>query len=156
MRSLILLISRIAGKRLGRPRGLCGRACFLPRRAYNAASGSSKRVRRKAHSSAAGDCPRLAAKPCARQSLDPLLMMATTELHSVALNFSTFPLALQFRTTWGIGRTCACVVSKRLIIVEWTCEYSWREATGSAFLRATQQRARSLHFPCPCPQVSLP
>jgi hypothetical protein len=32
-----------------------------------------------AYSSAAGDCPRLAAKPCARQSLDPFLMMANDE-----------------------------------------------------------------------------
>ena len=51
---------------------LRGRACLLARRAYNGCFGvKQKDSPKRRNSSAAGIVVALAAKPCARQSLDP-------------------------------------------------------------------------------------
>jgi hypothetical protein len=58
--------------------------------------GQAKESALWAYSSAAGDCPRLAAKPCARQSLDPFLMMANMMANDENL-FRRSQLSIRFK-----------------------------------------------------------
>src|SRR5436309_16112451 len=74
-----------------------------------------------AYSSAAEDCPRLAAKPCARQSLDPFLMMATTKSIPSFSTVNTFQMSLQFRTTWGLDEDMIAWLATRSVIDEFPC-----------------------------------